>query len=437
MAHRIAPMRRRSGWNRFYSEVMSAVELNAINLLDLDRFVTSVPHEWFTYLRHHAPVYRHPEGHDGPGFWTVTRYDDVVKVNRDTATYSSEQTRGGVVQLEDYPPMDDFERGGRMMLTMDPPDHTRYRSLVNRGFTPRMINALSTHIREITVNVIERALQQGSCDFVTDIAAELPLQVIAELLGVPLEDRHKVFQWSNRMIGSMDPEYSVSQELVRQAQFEMFMYAGGLAAQRREHPRDDLVTTLLNADIGGDKLSEMDFNLFFLLLAVAGNETTRNALSHGMNTLIDHRAQYQMLRENPALVPSATEEILRWASPVMYFRRNVMRDTELRGQQIKAGDKITVWYISANRDEEVFDDPFKFDITRSPNEHVAFGGGGEHYCLGANLARMEINMLFEELSKRVESVERIGEAKRLRSNFINGIKHLPVRLTPSAQHAAA
>jgi cholest-4-en-3-one 26-monooxygenase len=320
---------------------------------------------------------------------------------------------------------------------MDAPDHTRYRSLVNRGFTPRMINALSPHIREITVAVIERALKQVTCDFVTDIAAELPLQVIAELLGVPLEDRHKVFQWSNRMIGSMDPEYSVSQELVRQAQFEMFMYAGGLAAQRREHPRDDLVTTLLNADIDGDKLSEMDFNLFFLLLAVAGNETTRNALSHGMNTLIDHPAQYQMLRDNLALVPSATEEILRWASPVMYFRRNVMRDTELRGQRIMAGDKITIWYISANRDEEVFDDPFRFDITRSPNEHVAFGGGGEHYCLGANLARIEINLLFEELTKRVESVERIGEVKRLRSNFINGIKHLPVRLTPSTQHAAA
>jgi len=181
----------------------------------------------------------------------------------------------------------------------------------------------------------------------------------------------------------------------------------------------------------------MDFNLFFLLLAVAGNETTRNALSHGMNTLIDHPAQCQMLRDNPALVPSATEEILRWASPVMYFRRNLMRDTELRGRRIMAGDKITVWYISANRDEEVFDDPFRFDITRSPNEHVAFGGGGEHYCLGANLARMEINLLFEELTKRVESVERIGEVKRLRSNFINGIKHLPVRLTPSTPHAAA
>ena len=215
------------------------MELSQINLLDLDRFATSVPHEWFTYLRQHAPVCRHPEGHDGPGFWIVTRYDDVVKVNRDAATYSSEQSRGGVVALEDYPPMDDFERGGRMMLTMDAPDHTRYRSLVNRGFTPRMINALSPHIREITVAVIERALKQGACDFVTDIAAELPLEVIAELLGVPLEDRHKVFQWSNRMIGSMDPEYSVSQELVRQAQFEMFMYAGGLAAQRRAHPRDE------------------------------------------------------------------------------------------------------------------------------------------------------------------------------------------------------
>lgn len=406
------------------------MDTNQIDLLSPDSFVGGVPHEWFTYLRRNAPVYKHPEPH-GPGFWVITRYDDVVAVGRDSQTFSSEQERGGVVQLRDDM-MDDFNRGGRMMLTMDPPDHTRYRSLVNKGFVPRMINALSPHIREITSSIVDRAIAKGDqCDFVVDVAAELTLQVIAELLGVPLEDRYKVFQWSNRMIGSEDPEYAVSDELVRQAQIEMFMYVNALAPKRRAEPRDDLVTTLLNAEINGDRLSEMDFNLFFLLLAVAGNETTRNALSHGIHTLIQHPEQYRMLVDDPSLVPSATEEILRWASPVMYFRRNVTCDTEVRGQRLKAGDKVSIWYISANRDEEIFDDPFRFDITRSPNEHVAFGGGGSHFCLGASLARMEINILLEELVKRVPALKMMGEVKRLRSNFINGIKHLPVELEPA------
>jgi cholest-4-en-3-one 26-monooxygenase len=406
------------------------MDLSEIDLLDLDTFVRGVPHEWFTYLRHHAPVYRHPEPAGGPGFWVITCYDDVVQVNRDARTFSSEQERGGVVQLEDLP-LDDFNRGGRMMLTMDAPDHTRYRSLVNKGFTPRMIGALGAHIRDITVKILDRALERRECDFVVDVAAELPLQVIAELLGVPMEDRHKVFRWSNRMIGSKDPEYAISDEEVRQAQLEMFMYANALGEERRKNPRDDLVTTLLNAEIDGDRLSEMDFNLFFLLLAVAGNETTRNALSHGVHALIQHPSQYRMLVDDPTLVPSATEEILRWASPVMYFRRNVTADTQVRGQQIKVGDKVTIWYISANRDESVFDDPFSFDIKRSPNEHVAFGGGGEHYCLGANLARMEITIMLEELVKRAPKTELIGDVPRLRSNFVNGLKHLPVRLTPA------
>jgi cholest-4-en-3-one 26-monooxygenase len=406
-------------------------------LLDPDRFVESVPHEWFTYLRHHAPVYRHPEPDGGPGFWVVTRYDDVVAINRDGQTFSSEQSRGGVVALDDVSASRSLSSEGRMMLSMDAPDHTRYRSLVNRGFTPRMINMLHAPIRAMVTSILDRALEKGDCDFVTDVASELPLQVIAQMLGVPFEDRHKLFQWSNRMIGSEDSEYGVSPEEARGAAIEMYMYSNELAKQRRGEPRDDIVTALLNADVNGDQLSEMDFDLFFLLLAVAGNETTRNALSHGMHTLIGHPDQYRMLVENPALVPSATEEILRWASPVMYFRRNVMRDTEVRGQNIKAGDKIGIWYISANRDESVFENPFTFDIKRTPNEHVAFGGGGPHFCLGANLARMEMNIMFDELVRRVDSVELIGDVKRLRSNFINGIKHLPVRLHRAKKDAAA
>jgi len=411
------------------------VDAHEINLLDPLIFEQRVPDEWFTWLRHNAPVFHHRE-EGGPGFWVLTRYDDVVEVGRDGVTYSSEQSRGGVVALEDADAAADLSAQGRMMLTMDAPDHTRYRSLVNRGFTPRMINALRPHILEMVDKILDPALERGECDFVTDVAAELPLQVIAEMLGVPYHDRHKLFEWSNRMIGSKDPEYAVSQQMAQNAAVEMYMYSNELAAQRRDHPRDDIVTALLKPDANGDVLSEMDFNVFFLLLAVAGNETTRNAMSHGMNALIENPDQFAKLKENPALMPSAIEEILRWASPVMFFRRNVTKDTVIRGQQIKAGEKVSIWYISANRDEDVFADPFKFDIQRAPNQHVAFGGGGPHFCLGASLARLEMSIMFEELVKRVEAVERTGPVRRLRSNFINGLKHLPVRLTPRVRKAA-
>ncbi len=403
------------------------MDLSDIDLLDRDRFTQGVPHEWFTYLRNNAPVYKHPEP-DGPGFWVITKYDDVVTVGRDGATYSSDQKRGGVVGLEAWPDdAPDFTGEGRLMLTMDAPEHTRYRKLVNRGFTPRQMRMLEPHIRELTAKIIDEVIEQGGCDYVVDVAAELPLQVIAEMLGVPMEDRHKVFEWSNRMVGSEDPEYQVSAEAVMNAQVEMFMYANELAAERRKDPRDDIITALLNAEVEGDRLSEMDFNLFFLLIAVAGNETTRNSIAHGIKAFCDFPDQYQLLVDDPTRAASATEEIVRWASPVMYFRRNVTRDTELRGQQIKEGDKVSIWYISANRDEEVFDEPFKFDILRSPNEHVGFGGGGPHHCLGANLARMEINVLLEEMAKRVPKIERAGEVQPLRSNFIAGIKHMPVK----------
>jgi cholest-4-en-3-one 26-monooxygenase len=272
-------------------------------------------------------------------------------------------------------------------------------------------------------------MAKGDCDFVVDVAAELPLEVIAELLGVPREDRHKLFQWSNRMVGSDDPEYQVAEDAVTEAQIEMFMYAQALAAERRAQPRADIVTTLLEAEIEGDQLTEMDFNLFFMLLSVAGNETTRNAIAHGMNAFLEHPDQWELLVSDPGRhIAGAVEEILRWASPVMYFRRNATRDITLGGQSIKAGDKISLWYISANRDESVFDEPFRFDITRDPNPHIAFGGGGPHFCLGAQLARLEIRLLFEELARRVPRLEALGAPDRLRSNFIGGIKHLPVRL---------
>ena len=409
------------------------MQLAEIDLLDLDVFAERVPHDWFDYLRAEAPVYRHPEPH-GPGFWVVTKHADIAEVSHDWEHNSSDAKHGGIVGLQDLitpeqqAQSDVINANGKMMPALDPPEHTRYRKLVNRGFTPRMIGQLEEAIREQAVAIIDKAIAKGECDLVVDVAAELPLQAIAQLLGVPHGDRHKIFDWSNRLIGSDDPEYAVESELTVEAAIEMWGYAQGLAAQRREQPRDDIVSALLAADIDGDCLTQQDFNLFFLTLAVAGNETTRNAISHAAQAFIENPDQYARLVEDRSLSTSATEEILRWATPALYFRRNVTAPFELRGQRIEAGDKVSIWYISGNRDEDVFDEPFRFDIGRDPNPHQAFGGGGPHFCLGASLARLEIRVLIEELAARVRRLEGLGPPQRLRSNFINGIKHLPVRL---------
>lgn len=401
-----------------------------IDLLDLDRFVEGVPHEWFTWLRANDPVYHHPEP-SGPGFWVLTRLEDIETASRDYATFSSAAKLGGVVGLPEVS-VEEAERrdaAASLMLFMDPPDHTRYRRLVNKGFTPRMIAKMEDHIRELTTRILDQALPKGEVDFVVDVAAELPLEVIAELIGVPSEDRHKLFDWSNRLIaGSDDPEYEVSEDRLAEAQIEIFLYAQQLAEAHRANPGDDIIDALLKAEIDGESLSDADFNMFFVLLTVAGNETTRNAITHGLNAFLENPDQWKLLASDPErYIAGATEEILRWATPVMYFRRNVTRDIELRGKTLKAGDKVAMWYISANRDEEFFPDPFRFDITRDPNPHIAFGGGGPHFCLGAQLARMEIRVLFEELVRRCPTIEALGAPDRLRSNWIGGIKHLPVR----------
>jgi cholest-4-en-3-one 26-monooxygenase len=298
---------------------------------------------------------------------------------------------------------------------------------VSRAFTPRAVKTLDGHYRTVTREIIDHALEQESFDVVTEVAAELPLIAIAELMGVPVEDRHRLFEWSNTMIGGNDPEYATSADAGAAAMAELYLYANELAAQRRIDPRDDIITTLLTAE-GEDQLSEHEFDMFVLLLAVAGNETTRNAISHGVHAFIDHPDQWQRLRADPSLLDGAVEEGLRWATPVMQFRRTATRDLVIRGQHIAEGDAVVMYYISANRDEEVFADPFRFDISRSPNPHVAFGGGGPHFCLGAQLARLEMRIMFEEMLHRVERIEQTGEVSRLRSNFINGLKHLPVRL---------
>ncbi|MDQ1395372.1 MAG: hypothetical protein QOG64_631, partial [Acidimicrobiaceae bacterium] len=392
------------------------MDLHEVDLSRPANFVDAVPHEWFALLRREAPVYWHEERH-GDGFWAVTRHADVASVNRDNLTYSS--ARGGTM-LEDFPePLLAQQR--LMMLNMDPPMHTRYRLLVNKGFTPRMINQLEERARRLTNDIIDGLCEKGECDFVTDIAAELPLQVVAELVGVPHEDRHLIFDWSNRMVGSQDPEYHVSPEASFEASMELYAYANRLAAQKRADPGEDILSVLLRAEVNGERLTELELDLFFLLLAVAGNETTRNLISHGMLALIENPAERAKLLDDPTKLPGAVEEMLRWGTPVMQFRRTATKGTVIADQPIAAGDKVVIYYMSANRDETVFDDPYRFDIERSPNEHVAFGGGGPHFCLGANLARMEIRVMFQEVLRRMPDMELAGPVERLCSNFINGI----------------
>jgi cholest-4-en-3-one 26-monooxygenase len=401
-----------------------------VDLANLDTFVEGVPHDMFDTLRRDAPLYFHPEA-NGSGFWCVVRYHDLEQISRDARVFSSE---GGITLYESAETQ--LEQQRMMMLMMDPPRHTKLRLLVNKGFTPRMIEQLHDRIRQAAVDIIDTIAERGECDFVVDVAAELPLQVIAEMMGVPQGDRHKVFEWSNRLIGSEDPEYAVSAEDATGAAMELFRYANDLAAEKRAHPGDDIVSTLLAAEVDGERLTDLEFDLFFELLAVAGNETTRNLISHGMLALAENPDQRDLLLGDPSLLPGAVDEMLRYASPVMYMRRTARADLELHGEHIKAGDKVALWYIAANHDPEVFDDPHRFDIRRSPNDYLAFGGGGPHFCLGSHLAKLEIRVMFEELLTRLPHVELNGPVQRLRSNFINGIKHMPVRFTPRAKAAA-
>jgi cholest-4-en-3-one 26-monooxygenase len=404
-------------------------------LKDPDVYRRMEHHELFAQLRAEDPVHWTEED-DGPGFWSITKHADLRLINRDAEGFSSEAK--GVYLMEPENFADGYDMRGRMMLLTDPPKHTRYRLLVNKGFTPRMVGMIEQHLQYRAELIVDAVIEQGHCEFVTDLAAELPLQAIAEIMGVPEEDRHLLFDWSNRMVGADDPEYqSDDPGEAGAAAAELYVYAAGLGEARKAEPRDDVVTKLINAEIDGDRLSQEEFELFCLLLAVAGNETTRNATAHGILALIDHPEQFDKLRSDPdRYIDGAVEEILRWSTPVMQFRRTAMRDLELRDKVIKAGDKVVMWHISANRDEEVFDEPFRFDIERSPNDHIAFGGGGAHYCLGTNLARMELRLIFREVASRLHDIRLTGEVERLRSNFIGGIKHIPIEFTPGERRHA-
>ena len=396
-----------------------------IDLYDPDGYVAAPPHEAFERLRREQPV--HWQTMPGGGYWAVLRHADLVHVAREPVLFSASE--GGVV-LEDLSP-DQLAGMRDMLLAMDPPRHLDYRRNVSPHFKKRVIDQLEGRIRTICRSIMADAAAAGEVDFVHDVTAKLPSQVMGELMGIPEPDWHRIHVWAEMNSGGQDPDINPTgydrREEPGQGTVQMAMYAMGLAAQRRTEPADDLTTLILAAEVDGVPMTDQQFGSFFVQLVTAGNDTTRTMLSSGLDALLDHPDQLAELRSDPGAIPGALEEILRWANPLHYFRRTATADTELGGRPIRAGDKVAMMYTSANRDEEVFDDPHRFDIHRDPNPHLSFGIA-EHFCLGVHLARLEGRVFFEELLDAFGTIDRIGPPVRQRSNLNNALKTLPVRL---------
>jgi cholest-4-en-3-one 26-monooxygenase len=409
---------------------MTAETLPAdFDFTDPDVNLAGVPLEEFATARRTAPIFwvEQPDEaragmseESGTGYWAVTRHADVGEVSKNSKVFSSREN-AVIIRYPETATREGIELTRVVIINQDAPDHTQLRQIISRGFTPRAIGALDEILEERARRIVREAVAQGQGNFVEQVAALLPLEVIADMIGIPAEDRQKIFNWSNQMTGSDDPGFEGDPEA---ASAEVLMYSMGLAAARRENPGDDIVTKLVQADKDGRGLTDDEFGYFVLALAVAGNETTRNAITHGMNAFFDHPEQWDLWkRERPE---SMVDEVVRWATPVTSFQRTALEDVELSGVQIKAGQRVGLFYASANHDEDVFDSPGTFDITRDPNPHLAFGGHGAHYCIGANLARTEIRLMFEALADLAPDIRRTGEAARLRSPWLNGIKELPV-----------
>jgi cytochrome P450 len=411
-----------------------SVRLDEIDLSSHDAFVDELPLWAFKELRERDPVHWQPEPSPNRGFWAVTRFRDIEEILRDTKTFSSAH---GVTTEEQT---EEEVEARRSMIDMDPPEHSRLRRLVSKLFTRSAVAEYEGFVREQARLVLDRGLPQGEFDFVEEISRELPIRVLARIMGVPDADLPMCVELGDAMIAQADPEYSravIDKEDTSEyrllpfrspAAVELMEYGHRLAEERRAEPRDDLITKLVESEVEGERLTKAQFDNFFCLLIVAGNETTRHAITHGMRALVDHPDQWQRLRDDPELMRPAAEEMLRYGSPTMHFRRTAMRDLELRDAQVREGDKVVVWFVSGNYDEEIFGDPERFDVGRDPNPHMAFGSGGPHVCIGAHLARLEVRVMFEELIPRVADLEITGPVERLRSNFINGIKHMPVRV---------
>ncbi|MFT3853344.1 MAG: cytochrome P450 [Ilumatobacteraceae bacterium] len=408
-------------------------EMKLLDSVDVDlwsssSFAAGHPHDQYRWMREHDPVHWNDEP-AGRGFWAVTRYDDVKLVGKDAALYSSNWG----MMMQDYPE-EELERTRNMMMFMDPPKHTRYRLLVNREFIPRKAAGWQTQIEGLTRRIINEVCERGECDLVEDIAGKLPSYVVAELLGIPLEDGVRLYQLTETMHSAAD---AVTMEQRGAASEEMLAYGATVFEQKSQAPTNDLASKLIQSEIDGDRLTPDEFQQFFLLLVNAGGDTTRNLVGSGVLALLDAPDERARLQADvQALMPRAVEELLRYCSPVVHQRRTATRDTELGGKHIRAGDKVIMYYGSANRDEAVFVDPDRLDVGRSPNEHVAFGGGGPHHCLGAHLARVEIAAMFSELLTRLPDLELAGQPTWLASNFISGPTHVPVRFTPQPQLTA-
>ncbi len=390
----------------------------------------------FATLRAERPISFHEEPYleglpfpKGPGYWALTRYADILEVSRSPEIFCS----GKGTNIADLPT--DFSEFFGSMINMDDPRHARLRRIVSRGFSPRMMESLERHIRQAAVGIVDGVIDKGACDFVTEIAAALPLQIICNMMGIPQSQYGFVFDRTNIILGAGDPEY-VADPLqiipaLLQAGAELSQLVQDLARMRVQRPTEDLTSALVNAEVDGEHLTDQEIGSFFVLLVVAGNETTRNAISHGMKALCDHPQQRAIWQSDfAAVAPSAVEEIVRWATPVIHFRRTATRDTVLIGHKIREGEKVVLWYCSGNRDEAVFDEPYRFNVRREPNDHVGFGGPGPHFCLGAHLARREITVMFRELFTRLPDLRVVGEPDRLASFFIHGIKHMRCEFTP-------
>ncbi|WP_433732162.1 cytochrome P450 [Nocardia sp. CA-129566] len=385
-----------------------------------------MPVEEFATLRRTAPVWwcAQPDETSGGfrdgGYWVVSKHEDVKEISRSPELYSSAR-KGAIIRLPDDVTPEQIELTGALLVNMDAPKHAKIRRIVSKGFTPRAVEGLRAALTERAARIVHEAKRTGGGDFVEQVACELPLQAIAELLGVPNDDRHKLFEWSNQTLNYDDPEYGDANA----AFTEILGYAWNMAEQRRACPVDDIVSQLVHADVDGEALGSDEFGFFVILLAIAGNETTRNAITHGMKAFVDHPAQWELYREQrPRTAP---DEIVRWATPVNAFQRTATEDTELGGQQIKKGQRLGIFYSSANFDEDAFENPFTFDVLRDPNPHVGFGGTGAHYCVGANLARLEIDLMFNAIADAMPKISQVADPVRLRSGWINGIKNWQVR----------
>ena len=392
----------------------------AVNPMLSRSWVDGVPFETFAELRR-QPGFAKMTGPGDRDYWALTRHADVVAASRTPELFSNVPdpfTLGAIDPAAPSIPL---------LISLDPPEHTKRRQLINKGFTPRRVTRLSGRISEIVDEELGKVRQRESFDFVTDLAVSLPLQVIAELLGIPPEDRAQVFSWTEQMMSGDDPEFDNDPQEVMAALGQMYGYAENVCQRRQESPGDDLMSALVAAELDGERLSQLDLNLFFLLLHNAGSETTRNLVTGGVVALLENPDQLEVLRQDPSRIPAAVEELLRWVTPVTHFARTLTADTEFKGQEMKAGDQVLLWYTSANRDETVFADPDRLDVARDPNPHVAFGSGGPHFCLGAHLARLEAITLFEALVEQLPRLEIDGPVERLQSHFINGVKHLPLR----------